>query len=123
MTHDIVLKIVLTAVGVLTTAAITYTGRQIIHVVSSMRDVAKNIERLDSRIANIESQNVTQSNTLCKLINMQQPNIRALRSMCFSMREAGFNGSIKNAFDHINDWENKYNDTTDDNNKIALGAK
>ena len=123
MTHDVILKIVLTAVGVLTTAAITYTGRQIIHVVSSMRDVASKVERLDSRIANIENQNVTQSNTLCKLIKMQQPNIRALRSMCSSMKEAGFNGSIKNAFDHINDWENKYNDTTDDNNKIALGAK
>lgn len=123
MTHDVVLKIVLTAVGVITTAALTYTARQIVHAVSSMRDVAIKVDQLDTRIANIEKQNVTQSNTLCKLINMQQPNIRALRSMCSSMREAGFNGSIKKAFGHIDEWENKYNDTTDDNNKIALGAK
>lgn len=30
MTHDIMAKIVLTAVGLLTTAALTYTGRQIV---------------------------------------------------------------------------------------------
>ena len=123
MEHEIVLKIVLTAVGLLTTAALTYTGRAIYKAVSSASLLETKLDSIVQKTEAIESQNVIQSNTLCKVVEMQQPNIRAIRSMCYSMKESGFNGSIKHAFEHVDEWENKLNEAINANTKIALGGK
>ena len=86
MEHEIVLKIVFTAVGLLTTAALTYTGRAIYKAVHSASLLETKLDSIVQKTEAIESQNVIQSNTLCKVVEMQQPNIRAIRSMC-SMKE------------------------------------
>lgn len=123
MTHDILLKIILTAVGLLTTGALTYAGRAIARAVNSAKLFETKLDSIVEKTNAIEKQNVVQSNTLCKVVEMQQPNIRAIRSMCYSMKESGFNGSIKHAFEHVDEWENKLNEAINDNTKIALGGQ
>ncbi len=123
MEHQIALKIILTAVGLLTTAALTYTGRAIYKAVHSASLLETKLDSIVQKTEAIERQNVIQSNTLCKVVEMQQPNIRAIRSMCYSMKESGFNGSIKHAFEHVDEWENKLNEAINANTKIALGGK
>lgn len=123
MTHDILLKIILTAVGLLTTGALTYTGRAIAKAVNSAKLLETKLDSIVEKTNAIEKQNEVQSNTLCKVVEMQQPNIRAIRSMCYSMKESGFNGSIKHAFEHVDEWENKLNEAINANTKIALGGR
>ena len=123
MVQQVVLKIVLAAAGFLTTAALAYTGRQIAKAVKSAKLLETKLDAVVEKTGAIENQNIIQSNTLCKVVEMQQPNIRAIRSMCYSMKESGFNGSIKHAFEHVDEWENKLNEAINANTKIALGGK
>jgi hypothetical protein len=116
MEHQIVLKIILTAVGLLTTAALTYTGRQIVKAVTTMKTVVTKVDGL-------AKQNEKQTENISTILRIQRPNIKAMRSISYALRECGANGSVTKALEHINTMEDELNATAEHNAFTAMGGK
>ena len=91
-----------------------------------VKPVKKAIERIETvavlsdqmkevvRVTNITAHNSTSTRAAVRTM------IRAFRSICFSMEEAGFNGSIKNAKALINQSEDDINEQSDRESEEAL---
>ena len=116
MEHQIVLKIILTAVGLLTTAALTYTGRQIVKAVTTMKTVV-------SKVDGLAKQNEQQTRNVATLLRVQRPIIRAQRSISYALRECGANGSVSKALEHINEAEDELNQSAATDAEYAMGGK
>lgn len=116
MEHQIVLKIILTAVGLLTTAALTYTGRQIVSALRAMREVTGTVKEL-------ARQNEVQTRNVATLLRVQRPNIKAMRSISYALRECGANGSVSKALEHINTMKDELNNRAEEDAKYAMGGR
>ena len=116
MEHQIVLKIILTAVGLLTTAALTYAGRQIVKAVTTMKTVV-------SKVDGLAKQNEQQTRNVATLLRVQRPIIRAQRSISYALMECGTNGSVSKALEHINTAEDELNNSAAEDAEYAMGGK
>lgn len=116
MEQQIILKIVLTAVGLLTTAALTYTGRKIVHAITTMQTVVHKVDGL-------AKQNEQQTRNVATLLRVQRPIIRAQRSISYALRECGANGSVSKALEHINEAEDELNNSAAADATYAMGGK
>jgi hypothetical protein len=112
---NIIQTAILTAVGVLTTAAITYTGKRLFSMFGMIKEISVSVQDL-------KKQNDAQTENVATLLSMQRPNIRTLRSFCYAFRELGVNGSITRAFEHVDDMEDTLNKCLDKNAKSVMGA-
>ena len=116
MEQQILLKIILTAVGLLTTAALTYAGRQIVKAVATMKSV---IVKVDGLYTHDEQQ----TRNVATLLRVQRPILRAQRSISYALRECGANGSVSKALEHINEAEDELNNSAAADATYAMGGK
>ena len=115
MEHQIVLKIILTAVGLLTTAALTYTGRQVAKAIAVMRESVKDIGEMKKLNAAQSENIVSLSETLCCFAESQNEVIIALKNF-------GLNGQTKNAFEMLDKGKRVLEEQEGRNRKRAMGV-
>jgi len=116
MTHDILLKIILTAVGLLTTGALTYVAKKIVQAITTMQTVVHKVDGL-------AKQNEQQTRNVATLLRVQRPIIRAQRSISYALRECGANGSVSKALEHINEAEDELNTSAAADAEYAMGGR
>ena len=115
MEHQIVLKIILTAVGLLTTAALTYTGRQVAKAIAVMRESVKDICEMKKLNAAQSENIVAGSEALFCFAESQKEVIIALKNF-------GLNGQTKNAFEMLDRGKRVLEEQEGRNRKRAMGV-
>jgi len=115
MEHQIVLKIILTAVGLITTAALTYVGRQVAKAIAVMRESIKDIGEM-KKLNVAQSENIVAgSEALFCFAESQKEVIIALKNF-------GINGQTKNAFEMLDRGKRVLEEQEVRNRKRAMGV-